>query len=92
MIGGLMSLFNKKNGETPGTPAVPKEEVSVGNELKKAIGDTRDALVDFEQQLTRLEKEVESGELKKGSKTLKRLRRMSMTLSEELVDLRKSLL
>lgn len=88
-----MALFSKdkKNG-TPALQAIPeKKEMSMADPLKEALDDTKEATDDFIVQLTKLVAELKERTVEKGDKLLKKVRRASMTLTDELVDLRKNL-
>lgn len=88
-----MALFgkDKKNGESVPAQVSNKKEIRMADPLKEAITDTKEATEDFIAQLDKFADELESGAIEKGTKILKKVRRASMTLTDELIDLRKHL-
>ena len=82
-----MSMFNGKKKRKPAPPPALEEEKPMAN-LQDAIKDTEEAAKEFLDYLAKLK---ESGEVSKGDKVVKRVKRASMTLTEELVDFRKKL-
>lgn len=89
-----MGLFSKKNGGPASEPATEKKEIDMANlvdSLSESIDDTREAVRDFKEKLDKLVEALSVGNAIDGTKVLKRVKRSSMTLTEELVDFRKKL-
>ena len=86
-----MGLSKKQTGDEPEPTAVPeKKETSMS--IGEAIKDTKEAIKDFTEEMEKLSVALAAGEVSQGAKVMKRARRASMTLTEELVDFRKKLL
>jgi hypothetical protein len=83
-----MALFNGKKNKTP-EPSAPVKEEKPMADLYEAIKEVEEAAKEFLEHLAKLK--AGSEEPGKGAKIVKRAKRASMTLTEELVDFRKNL-